>query len=273
VKLADAFRRCRESGEAALLGYLCAGDPDREGSLGAFGALARGGCDVLELGLPHSDPIADGPTIQAAGSRALASGMNTDRYFLLAAEVRDYLAGAVPLVCMTYYNLVLRRGLQRFAEQCAASGISGLIIPDLPMEEAGPLRRACAAHDLDLVFLVAPTTSPQRAEALARAGGGFTYLVSRLGVTGANASLSGQVMDLLRRVPPILPRAVGFGVSTPEQVRALAEAGAEGVIVGSAFVELVGGASPAELLRLETLARNLKSATRYPAAMPGPASS
>jgi len=196
LRLEEAFSRCREKGEAALLGYLCAGDPDYGNSLKAFQALARGGCDVLELGLPHSDPIADGPIIQAAGERAISAGMNTDIYFQLASELNNSLNGGLPLVCMSYYNIVLHRGLERFARECAGSGISGLIVPDLPPEEGRQLRKACDGAGVDLVLLVAPTTSPERAEALARASSGFTYLVSRLGVTGTTAGLSSQSVEL-----------------------------------------------------------------------------
>jgi len=262
LRLEEAFSRCREKGEAALLGYLCAGDPDYGNSLKAFQALARGGCDVLELGLPHSDPIADGPIIQAAGERAISAGMNTDIYFQLASELNNSLNGGLPLVCMSYYNIVLHRGLERFARECAGSGISGLIVPDLPPEEGRQLRKACDGAGVDLVLMVAPTTSPERAEALVREGSGFTYLVSRLGVTGTTAGLSSQSVELLKCVPPGLPRAVGFGVSTPDHVRALVTSGAEGIIVGSAFVKLVGCASRAELLQLEKLASELKAATR-----------
>ncbi|MFB6162997.1 MAG: tryptophan synthase subunit alpha [Halococcoides sp.] len=226
--------------EPAFVPYLVAGDPDREASRDYVEALAAGGADVIELGLPFSEPIAEGPTIQSAIVRALEAGMTPDRYF----EFVEGLAVDVPIVCMTYYNLCYqygdREGPRPFVERAAEAGIAGFVVPDLPAEEADDLRAACDAHDLDLVFIVAPTTTAERLDRMRDLTSGYVYVQARLGVTGARDDVSDQTGQTLARVAdwPV-PKAVGFGIKTREHARDIITGGADGIIVGSALVDIV----------------------------------
>jgi len=238
MKLGEKFRELRDKGEGALIGFVTAGDPTPDDTLEIVDSLIDGGIDILELGLPFSDPIADGVVIQKASERALKAGMNTDTYFQIAGEITS----EIPKVCLTYYNLVLQRGLERFAHDCRNSGISGLIVPDLPIEEATPLLEALKKHDVDFIFLAAPTTTDDRLRKILNEASGFLYVVAVLGVTGAREGFSKAVnptLDRIKRLSPEIPLAVGFGLSKPEHVRGVIEAGAQGVIVGSAFVKLI----------------------------------
>ncbi|MFB6093282.1 MAG: tryptophan synthase subunit alpha [Haloquadratum sp.] len=252
-------------GGPAFIPYLAAGDPDYESSIEYVEAVARGGADVIELGLPFSEPIAEGPTIQSAVVRALEGGMTPDRFF---AFVED-LDVDVPLVCMTYYNLIYQYGSEAgprpFVERAAAAGISGFVVPDLPAEEAGPLRDACDEFGLDLVFIVAPTTRGERLEQIMSQVSGYVYVQARLGVTGAKEDVSDQTEASLGRLADYdVPKAVGFGIKTGEHAERIVAAGADGVIVGSALVDIVAdGASADEstdeiAARLEAKARELK---------------
>ncbi|KKG07929.1 tryptophan synthase subunit alpha [Methanosarcina sp. 2.H.A.1B.4] len=253
-KISEKFSELREKKEGALIGYVMAGDPSAEATTGVVKALAKGGADIIELGFPFSDPVADGPTIQAAGQRALAAGMDIEGYFELvrALEVE------VPLVCMTYYNPVFRYGVEKFVAHAAEAGISGLIIPDIPVEEAADLKNSCEKHGLDLIFLVAPTTTDARILKILQRGSGFIYLVSRLGVTGTRADVSGSTKELLSRVKTDIPKAVGFGISTGKQAAEVRKAGADAVIVGSAFVRIIEEGKDVNE-KLEALVRELKS--------------
>jgi tryptophan synthase alpha chain len=216
-------------------------------------ALENGGADIIEIGFPFSDPVADGLTIQAAGQRALAAGMSIQRYFDL---IKD-LDVQVPLVCMTYYNPVFRYGVDKFIERASEAGISGLIIPDIPIEETADLKKSCEKNGLDLIFLIAPTTTDERVRKILERGSGFLYLVSRLGVTGTRENVSSSTNELLSRVETEIPKAVGFGISTGRQANEVIQAGADAVIVGSAFVRIIEeGQNVNE--KLEALARDLK---------------
>ena len=249
--------------EPALIPYLTAGDPGVEETKEYVRALARGGADVIELGLPFSEPIAEGPTIQAAIRRALDAGMTPARFFDLVAD----LDVDVPLVVMTYYNLIFQygasdgradAGVEAFAEDAADAGISGIIVPDLPAEESDPLRAACDERGLDLIFIVAPTTAGERLDRIMSQVSGFAYVQARLGTTGARADVSGATHESLARLDAYdVPKAVGFGVSEREHAAEIIAAGADGVIVGSALIDLVAeGENVAE--RLEAKARELK---------------
>ncbi|VVB72757.1 Tryptophan synthase alpha chain [uncultured archaeon] len=235
--------------------YICAGDPSPDATPDLVRRLAAAGADIIELGLPHSDPIADGPTIQAAAQRAIAAGMNTDVYFQMAS-LADV---AVPKVFMGYYNMIYARGLDKFASDCARSGISGMIVPDLPPEEAVPLKDACIRHGVDLIFLAAPNTPPERLKMIVEETSGFTYLVARIGVTGARSDIAADTRGLIARVPGNKPKAVGFGISTPAQAAEVVRAGADAAIVGSVCVDLI---ARGEIERLEQLVRDMKSAIR-----------
>jgi tryptophan synthase alpha chain len=241
VSLADAF-----ADGPAFVPYLVAGDPTYEASLEYVEALERGGADVIELGLPFSEPIAEGPTIQRAIVRALEGGMTVERYF---AFVED-LDVNVPLVCMTYYNLLYQYGSSdgpaSFVERAAEAGISGFVVPDLPAEEAGPLRAACDDYGLDLVFIVAPTTTEDRLERMMEQVSGYVYVQARLGVTGAREDVSDHTRASLDRLADYdVPKAVGFGISTGEHAEEVLASGADGIIVGSALVDVVAEHSSA----------------------------
>jgi tryptophan synthase alpha chain len=251
--------------DPAFVPYLAVGDPSYEASLAYVEALADGGADAIELGLPFSEPIAEGSTIQSAIVRALEAGMTPDRYF---AFVED-LDVDVPLVCMTYYNLVYQygdtEGPRPFVERAAAAGIDGFVIPDLPAEEAGPLRAACDAVGLDLVFIVAPTTEGERLDRMREFVSGYVYVQARLGTTGAREEVSDHTERSLARIDDWdVPKAVGFGIKTGEHAERIVAAGADGVIVGSALVDIVAEGhqndDPTEVVaeRLERTARELK---------------
>ncbi|MFB6108816.1 MAG: tryptophan synthase subunit alpha [Haloplanus sp.] len=251
----------------AFVPYLAAGDPNYEASLSYVEALERGGADVIELGLPFSEPIAEGPTIQSAIVRALESGMTPERYF----EFVEDLDVDVPLVCMTYYNLIYQfgddeeRGPEAFVRRAAEVGIEGFVVPDLPAEEAEPLRAACDAHDCELVFIVAPTTRGERLARIMSQVTGYVYVQARLGTTGARSALSDQTDESLDRLREWdVPKAVGFGISTGDHAERVVAAGADGVIVGSALVDIVAqgverGDPPVTVAsKLEAKARELK---------------
>lgn len=223
----------------ALVPYLVAGDPSPDATAEYAQALVDGGADVLELGLPFSEPVADGPTIQAGIRRALDAGMDPETYLDLVAD----LDLEVPIVAMTYYNMLYRYGdgdPTAFVADAAAAGLSGIIVPDLPVEESEPLRAACRAHDLATVFIVAPTTTEERLERIVDRASGFLYVQARTGTTGARADVSDETARSLARLPETdTPTAVGFGVSTREQAAEIVRAGADGVVAGSVFVDIV----------------------------------
>jgi tryptophan synthase alpha chain len=232
------FERRRGEGRTAFIPFLTAGDPDPQTTVALVEACARAGASIVELGFPYSDPVADGPTIQNSYSRTLSRGLRLDDVFDLVRLSRT--RTDVPLAGMVSYSLVFRRGLTRFVGEAAQSGLDGLIVPDLPVEEAEPLAKACREADLAAVSLVAPTTTPQRRQRIAEQATGFIYCVSVVGTTGAREGLpEGLIASLadLRRLTD-KPLAVGFGISRPEQAAALAPH-ADGVIVGSAIVRLI----------------------------------
>jgi tryptophan synthase alpha chain len=245
-ELVAAFGRARARGEGALVAYAMAGDPDLASSLDVFSALVEGGADVLELGVAFSDPIADGPVIQAASERALEAGAHLTRVLDEVVVPLRRRHPDVPLVVMTYVNVILALGEERYARLARERGVSGTILPDLPPEESADVRRAFDAAGMALIPLCAPTTPPERAERIAREAQGFVYCVSVAGVTGRRAELppdlSGR-LALLRRAASV-PVVAGFGVSSAEQARVLA-AQADGVVVGSAIVEAAHTGGPA----------------------------
>jgi tryptophan synthase alpha chain len=250
MKISKAFEN-----RPLLIVYICSGDPTPQATVDLAKRIAKAGADIIELGLPHSDPIADGPTIQAAAQRAIAAGMNTDVYFETAAAIDVN----IPKVFMGYYNMIYARGLDKFAADCAKSGIDGLIVPDLPPEEAGPLRKACLDRGVDLIFLVAPNTTPDRMDMILSQTSGFVYLVARAGVTGARKDMLQNTKSLIARVPSKVPKAVGFGISTPDQAAEVIRAGADAAIVGSACVDLI---AKGETDELEHLIRDMKEAIK-----------
>lgn len=221
-----------------LIPYVMAGFPDIATSAAVISELVSAGCSIVEVGIPYSDPVADGPTIQRAAEAALAEGVTTDDVLNMVAELKakqDFSP-----VLMVYYNLVYRYGIESFAHKAAAAGVEGLIIPDLSVEESAEWRHTAAGHALDTVFLVAPTSSPERIAKITEVASGFVYCVSLTGVTGARQELPSTLMAFVGKVRENtqLPLAVGFGVSTPEQAKDIAGF-ADGIVVGSAFVDLI----------------------------------
>ncbi len=240
-RIKKRFKRLRKKGEAALIPFVTAGDPKKEITERLVVEMAENGADIIELGLPFSDPLADGPTIQAASFRALKGGMNPGVYFELVQEIRK--KTDCPLVLMGYYNPILKFGLEDFAKRAKEAGIDGTIIPDLPLEEALDWMKVARSFDLSNIFLVAPNTPGERIKRIVKASTGFIYYVSVLGITGARAELPHTLSKGLERVHSFTkkPVAVGFGISRPEQVRGLRDV-ADGIIVGSAIVKMLSEA-------------------------------
>jgi tryptophan synthase alpha chain len=257
-RISGLFGRTRAGGRPAFIAYLTAGDPSPARTAGLVLALERGGADLIELGVPFSDPIADGPVIQRAADRALRAGMTLHKVLDAAAEVRR--ESEIPMLLFTYLNPAMRYGFDQLARDAVAAGIDGCLLTDLSVEEADAYVDACRTAGLDTVFLAAPTSTQRRLELVAKYSSGFVYLVSRTGVTGAQQTVSGSAGDLVARMRAVtdLPLAVGFGISTPEQV---AEVGAlaDGVVVGSAIVKAIeaGGTGPDLEKHAEAFVRNL----------------
>ena len=259
-----AFAACRREKRAAFIPFLMAGDPNLEATGDLIEALARGGADVIELGLPFSDPIADGPVNQRAASRALAAGTTLSGVLETIAARRRRVE--VPIVLFTYFNPIHARGLERFAEQAAGSGVDGVLCVDLPPEEGErELVPILDAQGIDSIYLLAPTSTKERIRRAADASSGFLYYVSRTGVTGERNELAGELGDEIRRMKKklSLPLAVGFGISTPEQAASVA-AISDAVIVGSALSKLVEDAASddAAVEAVRDLSARLKQATR-----------
>ena len=264
ARIASAFASARAEGRAALMPYFTLGYPDIPASEAVVRAIAAAGADLIELGVPFSDPLADGPTIQHSTQVALEQGMTLARGLALTSRLRS--AGVTqPLLLMGYVNPILAYGMVRYAADAAAAGADGFIVPDLPPEEAGELEAVCRAHGLALVFLLAPTSTPERIAAVVSHATGFVYLVSLAGVTGARDQLPPDLAAFVGRVRAAtgLPLAVGFGIATPEHAAAVG-ALADGVIVGSALIKAAGAADdPAAAASrfVRALSEALRSAT------------
>jgi tryptophan synthase alpha chain len=257
TRIQKLFERTRQEGRAAFIAYVTAGDPSPERTPEIVAELERGGVDLIELGVPFSDPIADGPVIQRAAARALKAGTTVPKVLDVARQIR--MTSEIPLLLFTYLNPVLRYGLDKLARDAQAAGIDGCLLTDVSVEEAEPYVAAMRAAGLDTVFLGAPTSTERRLKLVAQYSTGFVYLVSRTGVTGEQAALSASLAPLISkmRAATKLPLAAGFGISTPEQAAAVAKM-ADGVVVGSAIVRQI----EKDLLEkgpsgLEALARSL----------------
>jgi tryptophan synthase alpha chain len=264
-RIASAFARARAENRAAFVAYLCAGDPDFDTSLAACRALLQNGVDVLELGVPFSDPLADGLTNQLAAQRALESGMTAARVFELVQRLRTEFPQA-PIVFYTYYNLVFAPGVSNYVRQAAEAGVDGMLTLDLPPEEAGEVAAACAQHGVKTVFIVAPTTPERRLPKIAAVATGFIYYVSREGVTGVRESVASNVPEAVAAIKAhtSLPVVVGFGIARVEHVAQTA-AHADGVVVGSALVNVIrdGLADRASIApKLAAKAAELSAGTR-----------
>jgi len=254
-KISDAF-----AGKKAFVAYLMAGDPTLEKSAEYILAAQRAGADLIEVGIPFSDPIAEGEVIQGASVRALAAGTTLEGVFQMLASIKDRLT--VPVVFMTYLNPVFVYGCDRFFARCGECGVCGIIIPDLPFEERDEVQRDAARHAVELVTMVAPTSS-ERVGRIAKSAEGFIYLVSSLGVTGMRSEITTDIPGMVQEIRRCtdLPVAVGFGISTPEQAGACAR-DADGVIVGSAIVKLIARHGEDAGKALESYIASMKAATR-----------
>jgi len=252
-RLADRFAALRERGEGALVPFVTAGDPDLDTTAALLAVLAESGADAIELGVPFSDPIAEGPTIQRSSERALASGTTLRRILQLVKQVRGEID--VPLVLMGYANPFFTMGDEGFAAAAAEVGVDGVIVPDLPPEEGASFYDAAEAAGVDPILLAAPTTTPGRLEQLAKRSRGFLYYVALTGVTGARAEVAADLEAGVRRARELarVPVIVGFGISTPEQVAEIARY-ADGVVVGSALVDRIA-AAPDRQAKLDAAGR------------------
>jgi tryptophan synthase alpha chain len=254
------FQLLRNSHQSALIPFVTAGDPSLETTAEALKILDANGADFIELGVPYSDPLADGPVIQAAATRALNRGTSLNDVLKMAQSLTNNLRS--PIILFTYYNPILNLGIQNFLKKVAAAGIKGLVIPDLPLEEADEILELADKEGIDVILLVTPTTPKERIEAIARQSRGFIYLVSVTGVTGVRAEIQERVKTVIEDIRKVTdkPIAVGFGISSPEQARQLVDWGADAVIVGSAFVKRLAENTPYRGLRaIKDFCSELKS--------------
>lgn len=266
-RIEEKFRELRSRGEGALVAYLTGGDPDPKTFLDNSAALIEGGADIVEVGIPFSDPIADGPVIQASNMRALSQGVTPDAILGMIRELSSQFS--VPFVVLTYYNPILAMGLNRFLKKARESGVDGIVVPDLPFEESNDFRNLSLRHNVDNIYLAAPNTSRTRLRTVLDNSKGFLYLVSLYGVTGPRDSLSPQALEAIKTVKSLakgkIPISAGFGISRPEHVASIIQSGADGAIVGSALVRIVGDHldEPSEAAsQLKNTVHSLKEATR-----------
>ena len=260
TSVSQRLNALRDRGQCALIPFITAGDPDLETTAKALRLLDQNGADVIELGVPYSDPLADGPVIQAAATRALERGVRFEDVLGVVKQVTPELQA--PIVLFTYYNPILNRGIEAFLETIAAAGVKGLVVPDLPLEEVDGLIQPAIAAGIELTLLVAPTSPIERIRAIAAKSEGFIYLVSVTGVTGMRSEVNTRVQSLLQDLHQASdkPVGVGFGVSQPEQAQQLKAWGADAVIVGSAFVKRLAEGSASGLPAIAELCARLKSA-------------
>lgn len=263
-RIAERFAALRRRGEGALVVFVTAGDPNPAVSEKLVLTIAEAGADIIEVGVPFSDPLADGPTIQASTFRALQQGVTPDAVLEMIARVRRQ--SDVPLVAMTYFNPVWQMGVERFAREASEAGVDGVIMTDMPPDEAGEWHPVARQYGLDTIFLVAPTSTPERMRLVAQMSSGFVYCVSRTGVTGVREHLPEEVPQMLQAMRALtdLPLCVGFGISRPEHVQAVCQV-ADGAVVGSAVVSLIaqeaGHGEQAVLSAVRRFVNELKEAT------------
>ncbi|MEM7772906.1 MAG: tryptophan synthase subunit alpha [Cyanobacteria bacterium P01_E01_bin.6] len=251
----------RDRGQCALIPYITAGDPDLETTAKALKVLDQNGADIIELGVPYSDPLADGPVIQAASTRSLSRGTRLESVLEVVSQVGPDLT--TPIILFSYYNPILNKGIEPFLKIISEAGVTGLVVPDLPLEEAETLILPAKDYGVELTLLVAPTSPKERIQAIAQQSQGFIYLVSVTGVTGVRTSLGNRVQDLLMELNSVTdkPIGVGFGISQPGHAHQVMEWGADAVIVGSAFVKRLAEGSPSDgLASIGTFCRSLKAA-------------
>ena len=260
TSISQCFQKLKQRQECALIPFITAGDPDLETTAKAIKILDDNGADIIELGVPYSDPLADGPVIQAAATRALQKNTRLEQVLDLVSKLDNIKA---PIVLFTYYNPILNRGIETFLQQIAAAGVKGLVVPDLPIDEASYLLEVAKQNEIEVILLVAPTSSAVRIESIAQKSQGFIYLVSVTGVTGMRSQIQERVKDLLVEIREYTdkPIGIGFGISNTEQAQQMKDWGADAVIVGSAFVKRLAADSPDEGLQaIAELCQELKTA-------------
>ena len=264
--IGKTFQKLKNHRDGALVAYVTGGDPAPKYTPIIAQALIEGGADILEIGIPFSDPIADGPTIQAASVRALRAGTTPRKVLEIVREIKNQ--HNIPVGILTYYNPIFRMKLDRFFSLAYKCGVDGVIVPDLPIEEADEYRRVAESFGIDTIFLAAPSTSKERLRRIVECTTGFLYLVSHFGVTGEREKVEEETIQMIKRVIPFttgrIPLAVGFGISKPDHARVVVENGAEGVIVGSAFVNIISenqGKMSKMLDEIKESARRIKEAT------------
>lgn len=261
TSISDRFQSLRSQSQCALVPFITAGDPDLQTTAEALKVLDRNGADIIELGVPYSDPLADGPVIQAAATRALEKGTKLDDVLKMLTDVIPELSA--PIVLFNYYNPIIHRGIENFLQQLSQVGVKGLVVPDLPLEEAESLLKPASELGIEVILLVAPTSSPERIKAIAQKSQGFIYLVSVTGVTGMRSGLESRVADLLQQMRQTTdkPIGVGFGISAPEHAKQVKDWGADAAIVGSAVVKRLADGTPAEgLTAIGEFCQSLKQA-------------
>ncbi|MHA1649465.1 MAG: tryptophan synthase subunit alpha [Candidatus Helarchaeota archaeon] len=261
-RIDKTFQILKDDGEGALIVYIAAGDPDFETCIAVGEKIAECGADILELGIPFSDPIADGPTIQAATQRALEAGITPKK----AMKIASALNRKIPIAFMTYYNILLQYGLELFVQDCVRHGVDGIIIPDLPLEESAPLLDKCLKHDIDQIFFAAPTTPEQRLKKILPLTRGFLYVIALLGTTGARNTISNLTRMTLSRIKRIskdhIPLAVGFGLSKPQHIKEVISYGADGAIIGSAIVKKIAQIDKISISEIGKFVTQLKNGTK-----------
>lgn len=261
TSVAHCFQALRSQGACALIPFITAGDPDLATTAQALRVLDQAGADLIELGVPYSDPLADGPVIQAAATRALGRGVRLEDVLDIVRSLKGEIKA--PIILFTYYNPIFYRGIDLFLREIADAGVKGLVVPDLPLEEADSLLKPAAQMGIDVTLLIAPTSPMERIQAIAQQSQGFIYLVSVTGVTGMRNQVATRVESLLTSIREVTdkPIGVGFGISEAEQARQVKQWGADAVIVGSAFVKRLAEGSPEiGLAQIETFCRQLKLA-------------
>jgi tryptophan synthase alpha chain len=257
ISVSSCFQSLRDRHECALIPFITAGDPDLATTAQALIALDRAGADIIELGVPYSDPLADGPVIQAAATRALNAGVKLADVLAVVAKVSPEIKA--PIILFTYYNPILNLGIPEFLRRIVAAGVKGLVVPDLPLEESTTLLEPASLMGIEVIMLVAPTSPPDRMKAIAASAQGFVYLVSVTGVTGMREGMGSNVAGILNQLRSLTnkPIAVGFGISDPVQAKQIKELGADGVIVGSAMVKKLAAEG---VDAIEQFCRDLKTA-------------
>jgi len=264
LRIESKFQNLKLKNQKALIAYLMAGFPSEKSTLAAVRGLVKGGADIIELGIPFSDPLADGPVIQNAGFHALQNGMNFNKFITLVKKIRK--ETEIPLILMTYTNILYRHGYEKFISTIKKAGIDGLILPDLQVDESKDFLQSARKHEMDTIFLISPNTTPTRITKISDASTGFLYLVSTFGITGGVQQFQDYTTNAIKNAKKILdgkiPLGVGFGVSTPDQARFIIKSGADAIIVGSAFLRLMEKV-PSEKIedKIRSFAKSLKKST------------